>query len=127
LQSPLEGSAIGVEARLERVKQTGPEWLKLWGSIDVRGLQWEQVGEVRKASVEVFTVQQDKSGALLEKRRKRVDLTASGEQYLEYLKTGLVFAESVEPKAGMTTVRLIVGDAHGGASGTLIIPAARIR
>jgi VWFA-related protein len=126
IQSPLEASAIGVEAKVIRMKEPAPELLRLWCSIDARGLVWEEVGDKHKAAVEVYTVQQDRTGGLLEKKRRRVDLSATREQYLEYLKAGVVFGENVQPREGMAALRVIVGDPHSAATGTLIIPASRI-
>jgi hypothetical protein len=72
-------------------------------------------------------VQQNESGAMLDKIRKTIDLSLTQAQYLEYLKTGITFGERIEPKAGFSTLRLIVGDSNSGRTGTLIIPASQIR
>lgn len=77
---------------------------------------------MRKGAVEIYAVQQD----LLEKKRQRLLLSLTPDQYLVYLKSGVAFREQITPKAGFSTLRLIVGDPSSGVTGTLIIPASQI-
>jgi VWFA-related protein len=126
VESPLEASAIGLEARVERAKPPAPTSFLISCSIDIAHLALEEVGDLRKGVVEIYTAQQDQSGALLQKTRQKLILSLTRDQYLAYLKSGVPFSRQLAPMAGFNTLRLIVGDPRTGATGTLIIPASQI-
>jgi VWFA-related protein len=123
VESPLEASGVGLEARVERVN---PASLLISCSIDISRLEFEEVGDLRKGVVEIYTAQQDRSGMLLQKTRQKLNLSLTRDQYLAYLKSGVQFTRQIAPKDGLNTLRLIVGDPRTGATGTLIIPASQI-
>jgi VWFA-related protein len=122
VQSPLEASAIGFDAQVER---EGAAFVISF-AIDIGHLQLKQEGDLRKGAVEIYTVQQNRSGVLIEKKAQKIFLSLTPDQYLAYRKSGLLYREQIAPKPDFETLRLIVGDPGTGATGTLIIPASRI-
>jgi hypothetical protein len=87
VMSPLESPAIHISATLGR----GSEGLDISGSIDLHDLHFEQAGDVRKGAVEIYLIQQDVAGAMLDRQRLDMQVNLERPQYEAYLNTGLVF------------------------------------
>ena len=122
--SPLESTAIRVQARVERVNQPKPNSLTLAGAIEVRDIQLSDRGE---GALYVYVVQQDETGKILDRSKNRYKLQLTKELYAAYTKTGLLFRESFEPKEGLVTLRVLVSDARQARVGSLIIPLAEVK
>jgi hypothetical protein len=60
-------------------------------------------------------------------RRHKYNLRLTAEQHAAYLKSGLLFRESVEPKEGLATLRILVRDPSNAAVGSVIIPFSQIK
>jgi VWFA-related protein len=123
LASPLESASIHLLARVERTGRT----LRIGGSVDVRDLQLVEAGGVRKGALEVFVVQQDSAGNILEQSHKRLSLTLSATEYAAYLKSGIFFRQNVDPKDAAATLRILVGDPANSNVGSLIIPISQVK
>lgn len=120
IASPMESSAIHVLARVER----DGDALSISGSIDLRNLTLEQNA---KGEVEIFFVQQDASGAMLDQRHENMHLQLTPQQYQAYLKTGVFFRTRIPQKEGWKTLRIVAADRASGAAGSLIVPASEIQ
>ena len=127
LQSPIESSAIPLQAKVDRVDQPLPNSLRLLCSIDIHNLQLVQTGEWRKGAVSVFVIQQDQTGKVLSQWTKTYDLRFSENQYAALLKSGMPFRQDVQPKTGSTTLRVLVQDPATAAIGSLIIPPSQVK
>ncbi len=123
MSSPLESPAIHVTARVER---TGDE-LGVSGSIDVRDLRLEPAGDSTKGEVEIYLVQQDQAGNVLERRHENLQLQFTPAQYTEILKSGILFHAAVKQKDGLATFRIVAADRGSATAGSLIIPVSEIR
>lgn len=123
LNSPLESSAIHLVARLDRADRV----LRVGGAIDLRDVQLSETGGVRHGAVEIFLIQQDALGHVLDQTHNRVNLTLNAQQYAAYLKSGILFRQNVPPKQGAATFRILVGDPASANIGSLIIPMSRVR
>lgn len=124
--SPLQSSAIPVQVRVVRVDQPLPQALSLIGSIDVRVLRLTEVAGVHKGAVEVFTIEQDATGKVLRQFGSKIDLSFSEAQYEECMKSGIGFHQIVQPKSGVTNLRVVVEDLSTSEVGSLIIPLSQI-
>jgi hypothetical protein len=51
----------------------------------------------------------------------------SKDNYVQILKTGVFFHRVVEPKDGVAALRILVADAGGAKTGSLIIPISKIQ
>ena len=118
--SPLESSQIHVDATLER----GTDSLAVAGSIDLHDLQ---LSDAFAGAVEVSIVQQDAAGKILGQRRNRYNLALTKESYAAHLKSGLVFRETLKPKEGLATLRVLVSDLSDERVGSLIIPYSQVK
>lgn len=127
VQSPIESSLIPLEAKLDRVNQPLPNSLRLLCSIDVHNLRLVQTGDLRKGAVSVYVIEQDGAGKVLSQWSKTYDLRLSEKQYTALLKSGMPFSQDLQPKAGVTTLRVLVEDPATAEIGSLIIPLSQIK
>jgi hypothetical protein len=58
---------------------------------------------------------------------KTYDLQLSEKQYAALLKSGMPFSQDVQPKAGVTTLRILVEDPATAEIGSLIIPLSQVK
>jgi VWFA-related protein len=127
VQSPIESSVIPLQATVDRVNEPLPNSLRLLCSIDIRNLRLVQTGDLRKGAVSVYVIQQDGVGKVLSQWTKTYDLQLSEKQYAALLKSGMPFSQDVQPKAGVTTLRVLVEDPATSDLGSLIIPLTPLK
>jgi VWFA-related protein len=127
VQSPIESSVIPLQAKVDRVDQPLPNSLKLLCSIDIHNLRLVQTGDLRKGAVSVYVIQQDAAGKALSQWTKTYDLQLSEKQYAALLKSGMSFTQDVQPKAGATTLRVLVQNPTTAEVGSLIIPLSQVK
>ncbi len=127
VQSPIESSVIPLQAKVDRVDQPLPNSLKLLCSIDIHNLRLVQTGDLHKGAVSVYVIQQDGVGKVLSQWTKTYDLQLSRKQYAALLKSGMPFSQDVQPKAGLTTLRVLVEDPATTEIGSLIIPLSQVK
>jgi VWFA-related protein len=127
VQSPIESSVIPLQAKVDRVDQPLPNSLRLLCSIDIQNLGLVQTGDLRKGAVSVYVIQQDATGKALGQWTKTYDLQLSEKQYAALLKSGMSFTQDVQPKAGATTLRVLVQNPITAEVGSLIIPLSQVK
>lgn len=125
--SPIESSAIPLKASVETVNQPLPHSLKVLCSIDAHHVHLVPDGTVRKGAVNVYIIEQDQTGKVLFNSGKTFNLQVPEKRYAALLNSGLLFHEYVQPKAGATTLRILVEDPSSAEVGSLIIPLAQIK
>ena len=126
VQSPLESSVIPLQASLSRVNQPRPDSLNLSCAIDIRDLQLVQSGNLRKGSVIVYVIEQDQAGKVVYQWDKGYKFQMTDAQYAALLKSGMMFHQNLHPKAGVTTLRVVVQDPSTNDLGSLIIPLSQV-
>ncbi len=127
VESPLESSAIPMQATVDRVDQPLPHSLKVRCSIDAHHVHLASDGAVRTGAVDVYVIEQDQTGKVLFNSRKTFNLQVPEKQYDALLKSGLLFHEDVQPRAGATTLRILVEDPATAKVGSLIIPLSQVK
>jgi VWFA-related protein len=127
LQSPIESSVIPLQAKVDRVNHPLPNSLKVFCSIDIHNLRFVQAGDLHKGAVTVYVVQQDATGKMLGQWGKTFTLQLAEKQYAALLNSGMPFSQDVQPKPGVTTLRILVEDPATAEIGSLIIPLAQIK
>jgi VWFA-related protein len=127
VQSPIEASVIPLQAKVERVNQPLANSLMVACSIDIHNLRLVQAGGLRKGAVSVYVIEQDGAGKVLSQWTKTYDLHLSEQQYTALLKSGMPFRQNVQPKAGVTTLRILVEDPATAEIGSLIIPLSQVK
>ncbi|MFZ3362323.1 MAG: VWA domain-containing protein, partial [Candidatus Acidiferrales bacterium] len=126
VRSPIESSVIPLQATLARVDQPQPNSLSLSCSIDIHKLQLAQTGDLHKGAVIVYVFEQDQTGKVVYQWEKGYDFQITDPQYAALLKSGMMFHQYLHPKAGVTTVRVLVENASTNQLGSLIIPLSQV-
>jgi VWFA-related protein len=127
IRSPLGSSAIPLEVKVDRVNRPTPNSLMLLGSIGIHDLQLVQTGEIHVGAVDVYVIEQDRTGKVLHESTNRINLRFTEKQYPAVLKSGITFHKSVQPQAGVTTLRVLVQNPTTAAIGSLIIPLSQLK
>jgi VWFA-related protein len=127
VQSPIEASVIPLQAKVERLNQPLANSLMVACSIDIHNLRLGQAGGLRKGAVSVYVLQQDAAGKVLGQWTKTYDLQLDERQYVALLRSGMPFRQNVQPKAGVTTLRILVEDPATAEIGSLIIPLSQVK
>lgn len=125
LESPLESSNIPLSATVA----AGGESLKISWTIDVHNLQLQQEGDVSNGAVNVFFVQKDETGKVLDMAQEAYDVHVRLKKgdYESYLRTKMTHNKSLELKKDAKTLRILVADRTNGAVGSLIIPLSKVK
>jgi hypothetical protein len=126
VQSPLESSLIPLQVTVAHVSQPETNSLSLSCAIDIHNLQLVQAGNVRKGAVVVYVIEQDQTGKVVQQWNKAFNLQFTDSQYTALLKSGMIFRQYVHPRAGATTLRVLVEDPKTSRLGSLIIPLAQV-
>lgn len=126
VESPIESSAIPLKATIDRVNQPLPHSLTVQCSIDANHVHLASDGAMRTGAVDVYVIEQDQTGKVLFNSGKTFNLQVPEKQYDALLKSGLLFHEYVQPRAGATTLRILVQDPSTAEVGSLIIPLSQV-
>jgi len=127
VQSPVESSVIPLQAKVDRINQPLPNSLRLLCSIDIHNLRLVQTGDLRRGAVHVYLIEQDGVGKVLRQWDKTYSLQLTEKQYSALLKSGMPFSQDVQPKAGVTTLRVLIEDPATAEVGSLIIPLSQVK
>lgn len=127
IRSPIESSAIPLEANVERVNGPEPNSLRIRGLIDMHEVRLAEKGKLREGVLDVTIVEQDITGKVLSQSSNRLKLSMHVEQYSAVLATGVRFEKHVQPKAEAATLRILVENPATADVGSLIVPLSRIK
>lgn len=123
----MDSSAIPLQIQVSRVNQPTPNSLVLSGSIGIHDLQMVQSGEIHTGSLDITVIEQDQTGKVLRELTNRINLRFTEKQYPAVLKSGIAFRKTVQPQAGLTTLRVLVQDPTTATIGSLIIPLSQLK
>ena len=126
LRSPVESSAIPLQATIKRVVVPEPNSLLVEGTIDVHGLRFTENNKEHQGAVDVVILEQDVAGKTLAQSSNRLNLRMSSQQYASALATGVRFEKHVAPAPSAVTLRILVQDRASAMVGSLIIPLSQI-
>jgi VWFA-related protein len=125
--SPLESSVIPLLVRVTRVNEPRPNSLGIVASIGLDELHLAERADLRSGAVDVYIVQHDKAGNVLDRTHRQITLRLTKAQYAAYQKSGVLFRARVEPKDGLATLRVLAGDPSDARVGSVIIPLASVQ
>jgi VWFA-related protein len=127
LWSPIESSGLSIAARFDRVSQPEPNALRVIVSVDLHDFQLTQTAGRWNGKLEVILQQQDKDSNVLANVRQAATLSLENKNYEAYLKSGMTMAQTILPKPGLATVRVVIQDAVTGTFGSLIVPVSKVK
>jgi VWFA-related protein len=127
LRSPLEATGIALSARVDADAITDAGELSLAIQIEARAVTLEKKGEVWEGSFALVIAQSNAAGRTWKAFDSSVDLRLPGEMRERLLAQGLVVNKKLSLREDAARVHVIVRDGASGATGSLIIPADRLR
>ncbi|MGA8939329.1 MAG: VWA domain-containing protein [Acidobacteriaceae bacterium] len=121
IRSPLDATAVPVDVRLARAEQP-PHSLQIVGVAGIGDVFFQQQDDLRTGALEIYAIQQDAAGNVLNQMNQRLDLKLNEQQYEQYLRSGILFRNLVTLKSGATVLRVLVQDPHSAEVGCVIVP-----
>jgi VWFA-related protein len=125
--SPLESTALAINARADIIDQPAPNTVNVTLQIDSAGVGFRKEGDRWKAEIDVVYVQKDEHGRLLgDGVTDNVAMALTDANYLKAAKEGLFRQRRVPRQPGAISMRVVVRDVASGSVGSLTIPFSQI-
>jgi VWFA-related protein len=125
--SPLESTALEVNARADLTDQPAPNTLNLFVQINPAGIGFKRDGDRWKAEIDIVYVQKDEHGRLLgDGAADNVSLALTDANYTKAARDGLIRQHRIPRQPGATNMRIVVRDVGTGSVGSLTIPFSQI-
>jgi VWFA-related protein len=123
LESPLESTHIPLSARVAQEEGS----LKISWSIDVHTLQLQHKGNASTGAINVFFVQKDGTGKVLDTAQQAYEIYVKNEDYETFRRTEMSDEKALVLKRGAKTLRIVVADRTSAAVGSLIISLSKVK
>ncbi len=126
VDSPLDDTSLGLQARLHVVDVPGAMTLKTELLVYSRDLTLVAQGDRWAGAVDVLFVQRGADGKELAGELKTLNLNLVRETYDEIMKKGLGLTRSLPLAPGAAQLRVVVRDVSSGSIGSLTIPLTKL-
>jgi VWFA-related protein len=127
IRSPLEAANIPLDVRVDHTEQPQPHSLQILGVAGIKNLRWPEQDGVRIGMIDVYAIQQDMAGKVLQQGNNRLRLKLTEQQYQTYLQSGIKFREVIQPNPQAAMLRIVVQDPGTSQVGSVIIPLSRVK
>jgi hypothetical protein len=125
--SPLEATALAINARVDLVNQPAPNTMNVVVQVDPAGLSFRKEDNRWKAELDLIYVQKDAHGRLIgDGISDNVSLALTDATHDQAMKDGVVRQRRVPRQAGAITMRIVVRDVGSGSVGSIAIPFSQI-
>ena len=125
--SPLDATAIVVNARIDFLEKPDPNTVNVILQIDPSTLHFTKDGDRWKADLDIVYVQKDEEGASRgEGLAETIGLALTQETYAKVTAHGLIHQRALPRQLGAVTLRIVVREAGTGATGSLTIPFSKV-
>lgn len=124
--SPLDATAVSVNARVDRVGPGTGDTAQVVVQIDPTTTTLNQSGDRWIGRVDVAMVFKDEEARPLMGSTETLSLNLTKDTYLKVLKTGILFRKSVPLPPKSRSLRIVVRDAPSGLSGSLTVPMSTV-
>lgn len=126
IRSPLEAANIPLDVRVDHTEQPQPHSLQVLGVVGIKNLRLPEQDGMRTGMIDVYAIQQDITGKVLQQVNDRLRLKLTEQQYQTYLRSGIKFREIIQPNPQTVMLRVLVQDPSSSEVGSVIIPLARV-
>jgi len=112
-----------LSAKVERSRsplRSRYRWIFITFSSRQKGATWN-------GAINIFFVQKDGAGKVLNITEEAFDLRLKKTDYETYLRTGMALNKSIALKLGAKTLRILTVDRSNGVIGSLIIPLSQVK
>jgi VWFA-related protein len=121
--SPLDSTAIGLNARVDFIEQPEPNTVNVFVQIDPSMLAFRQEGGRWKAELDIIYVQKDERGKMPANGvTDTISLALTEENYSKALRQGLIHQKRFPRQPTASTLRIVVRDADSGSVGSVTVP-----
>ena len=127
IRSPLEAANIPLDVRVDHTEQPQPHSLQILGVAGIKNLRWPEEDGIRNGMIDVYAIQQDMTGKVLQQGNNRLRLKLTEQQYQTYLQSGIKFREVIQPNPQAAMLRVIVQDPATSQVGSVIIPLSHVK
>jgi VWFA-related protein len=125
--SPLDATAVGVNARVDFLEKPQPNTVNVIVQIDPATVRFTKDGDRWKADLDIVYVQKDEQGATRgDGVAETINLALTQETYTRMAAQGLIHQRSFPRQAGAVNLRIVVRDVAAGATGSLTIPFNKV-
>jgi hypothetical protein len=125
--SPLESTALALNARADFVQEPDPNSLRILLQIDPSTVDFRHEGDRWNAVLDVVYVQKDEHGDLRPGGiTDTLTLAFTDANYAKLGQQGLMRERRLPRQPGASTLRIVVRDVGSGAMGSLTIPFSQI-
>jgi VWFA-related protein len=125
--SPLDATAIGVNARVDFLDKPDPNTVNVFIQIDPSTVRFTKDGDRWKADLDVVYVQKDEQGTTRgDGVAETINLALMQETYARIAERGLIHQRAFPRQAGAVTLRIVVRQVSSGATGSLTIPFNKV-
>jgi VWFA-related protein len=125
--SPLESTAVAMNARADFVEQAEPNTVNVSSQIDPATVGFRKDGDRWKTELDIVYVQKDDQGRVRgENIGDTLSLALSDSSYAKVLKEGLIVERRFPRRPEAVILRIVVRDVASGSIGSLTIPFSQI-
>jgi VWFA-related protein len=124
ISGPLESTALPLAARIDLIDQPRAGLYRVTIVVDPHNLKLDHRTDRWFGNVDVGFVQLDKDEHNLGAVSDNVTLNLMDDTYQRLLREGVVIGRTIEPKAGVTHIRVVVMDDASGIVGSIRMPVA---
>jgi len=125
--SPLESTALAVNARADLIDQPAPNTINLFVQVNPAGIGFKKDGDRWKAEIDIVYVQKDEHGRLLgDGVTDNLSLALTDATYAKAAKDGFIRQHRIPRQPGATNMRVVVRDVGTGSVGSVTIPFSQI-
>ncbi len=125
--SPLDATAVGLEAKVERNREPGSASLGVDVTIDPRSIIFVKKGGIWSGKIEIAVAQPTPEGTVGTGEAKTVELSLRQESYDRMMQDGLKFRQTAEIMPSANHLRVVIYDWSSGTIGSVTIPLARYK
>lgn len=126
IRSPLDAASIPLDVRVDHTEQPQPHSLQVLGVVGIKNFRLPEQDGIRTGVIDVYAIQQDMTGKVLQQVNNRLRLKLTEQQYQTYLQSGIRFREIIQPNPQTAMLRVIVQDPDTSHVGSVIIPLSRV-
>jgi VWFA-related protein len=125
--SPLDATAIGVNARVDFLDKPEPNTVNVILQVDPATVHFTKDGDRWKADLDIVYMQKDAQGTTRgDGVAETIVLALTQETYAKVAAQGLIHQLSFPRQPGAVTLRIVVREVSTGAAGSLTIPFNKV-
>jgi VWFA-related protein len=125
--SPIESTAVAINARADFIEQPEPNTVNVFVQINPAGIGFRKEGDRWKAELDIVYVQKDEHGRIpADGITDTLSLALTDANYAMVVKDGFIRQRRFPRQTGATNLRIVVRDVASGSIGSLTIPFSQV-